>query len=188
MGKGVHAVVERLPAHSELPCHKGDENSRGAGSHAPLDLQPVIAEGQRGNKRLLLLPVQPLQGAVVLLRDTAHGKHIVFKPLAVGCHVHHRKGQQEHSFIPGLEVGQQLGGVLAESDEVGGQNLYVVPCPDSLFLFLGLHAANVGDFSLDGLNGLELIHRLNVHGDGQLRIQFQNLGKELVRQLRRQNL
>ena len=27
-----------------------------------------------------------------------------------------------------------------------------------------------------------------MHGDGQLRIQFQNLGKELVRQLRRQNL
>ena len=45
VGKGVHAVVESLPAHAELTGHKGNKNRRGAGGHAPLDLQLVIAEG-----------------------------------------------------------------------------------------------------------------------------------------------
>lgn len=39
---------------------KGNKNRRGAGGHAPLYLNAVVAEGQRGNKRLLLLPVQTL--------------------------------------------------------------------------------------------------------------------------------
>ena len=60
VGKRVHAVVEGLPAHAELPRHKGNENRGGAGGHAPLYLHLVIAEGQRGHKALLLLPVQPL--------------------------------------------------------------------------------------------------------------------------------
>ena len=60
VGKGVHAVVEGLPAHAELTGHKGNKNRRGAGGHAPLYLNAVVAEGQRGNKRLLLLPVQTL--------------------------------------------------------------------------------------------------------------------------------
>ena len=60
MGKGVHAVVEGRPGHPELPGHKGNEDRRGAGCHAPLDFHLVIAQGQRGHKRLLLLPVQPL--------------------------------------------------------------------------------------------------------------------------------
>ena len=188
MGKGVHAVVQGLSAHTQLPGHKGNKNGRGAGCHAPLNFNAVIAKGQRGHKALLLLPVQPLDGAVVFLCDAAHGKHIVFQPLTVGCKVYHRKGQQKHSLIPGLQVGQQLGGVLGKGNEVGRQNLHIVPCPDSLFLFLGFHAANIGNFALDGFDGFKLIHRLNVHGDSQLRIQFQNLSKELVRQLRRQNL
>lgn len=65
----------------------------------------------------------------------------------------------------------------------GGQNLHIVPGPDSLFLFLGFHAANVGDFPLDGLNGLELIHRLNVQGHSQLGIQLQDFSQQTIRQL-----
>ena len=59
---------------------------------------------------------------------------------------------------------------------------------NSFFLLLGLHAANVRDFALDGLNGLELIHRLDVHGDGKLRIQLQNFRQQFVGELRGQNL
>ena len=55
--------------------------------------------------------------------------------------------------------------------------------PDSLFLFLGLHAANVGDFPLDGLYGFELIHRLNVQGHSQLGIQLQDFSQQTIRQL-----
>ena len=87
-----------------------------------------------------------------------------------------------------MQVGEQLGGVLGKGNEVRRQNLHVVPGTDSLFLFLCFHAAYVGDFSLDRLNGLELVYRLNVHGDGQLGVQFQNFRQQLIRKLRRHDL
>ena len=87
-----------------------------------------------------------------------------------------------------MQVGEQLGGVLGKGNEVGRQNLHVVPGTDSLFLLLRLHAANVGDLSLDRLNGLELVYRLDVHGDGQLGVQLQNLRQQLIRKLRRHDL
>ena len=87
-----------------------------------------------------------------------------------------------------MQVGEQLGGVLGKGNEVRRQNLHVVPGTDSLFLLLRLHAANVRDLSLDRLNGLELVYRLNVHGDGQLGVQFQNLCQQLIRKLRRHDL
>ena len=188
MGKGVHAVVEGRPGHAELPGHKGNENRRGAGGHAPLDFHLVIAQGQRGHKRLLLLPVQPLQGTVIFLCDAAHGKHIVFQPLPGGGDIDDREREQEHSLVAGLEISQELRRVLAERDQVRGQNVGIVPGPHRLALFLHFHFADVGELSLDGLNGFELIHRLNVHGNGHFRIQLQNFRQELVRELGRQNL
>ena len=65
------------------------------------------------------------QGAVVFLRDAAHREHIVFKPLPGGSEVYHRKGQQEHSLVAALQVGEQLGGVLGKGNEVRRQNLHV---------------------------------------------------------------
>ncbi len=118
--KCVHAIVEGLPVHPQLPCHKGDKNCRGAGCHTTLDLHFVVAESQRGHKALLLLPVQPLEGAVVFLRDAAHGKHIVFQ-LASRGKVYHRKGQQKHSLIAGLQISQKLRRVLAECNQVRGR-------------------------------------------------------------------
>ena len=188
MGKGVHAVVEGRPGHAELPGHKGNEDGRGAGCHAPLDLHLVIAQGQGRNEALLLLPIQPLQGTVIFLRDTAHGKHIVFQPLPGGGKVYYRKGQQEHPLIAGLEISQELRRVLAECDEVRRENVGIVPGPYRLSLFLHFHFADVGEFSLDGLDGFELIHRLNVHGNGQFRIQLQNFRQQLIRELGCQNL
>ena len=188
VGKGVHAVVKRLPVHAKLPGHKGNEDGRGACSHAPLNFNAVVTESQRGHKALLLLPVQTAQGAVVFLRDAAYREHIIFKPLPGGSEVYHRKGQQEHSLVAALQAGEQLGGVLGKGNEVRRQNLHIIPGTDSLFLFLRFHAAYVGDLSLDCLNGLELVYRLNVHGDGQLGVQFQNLRQQLIRKLRRHDL
>ena len=188
VGKSVHAVVKRLPVHAKLPGHKGNEDGRGAGSHAPLNFNAVVAESQRGHKALLLLPFQTAQSAVIFLRDAAHREHIVFKALPGGSEVHHRKGQQEHSLVAALQVGEQLGGVLGKGNEVGRQNLHVVPGTDGLFLFLCFHAAYVGNFSLDRLNGLELVYRLNVHSDGQFGVQLQNLRQQFIRKLRRHDL
>ena len=100
VGKGVHAVVERLPAHAELPGHKGNEDGRGAGGHAPLDLDAVVPQHQRGHKALLLLPVQPLQGAVVFLRDAGDGEHVILQPLAGGGEVDDGERQKEHPLVP----------------------------------------------------------------------------------------
>ena len=44
VGKGVQAVIDRLPVHAQLLGHKGHEDSRGAGGHAPLYLYAVEAE------------------------------------------------------------------------------------------------------------------------------------------------
>ena len=188
MGKSVHAVVQGLSVHTQLTGHKGNKDCRGAGCHTALDLNAVIAQHQRGHEALLLLPVQPFQSAVVFLRDAGHGKHIVFQTLAAGREVDNGKGQKEHSLVAGLQIGQQLRRILGKGNEVGGQNLHIVPGPDSLFLFLGLHAANVGDFTLDGFNGLELIHRLNMERHRQLGIQLQDFSQQLIRHFRRQNL
>ena len=154
VGKGVHAIVEGLPVHPQLPCHKGDKNCRGAGCHTTLDLHFVVAEGQRGHKALLLLPVQPLEGAVVFLCDAAHGKHIVFQPLEGRGHIDYRKSQKEHPLVTGLEVSKKLRRILGKGNEVGRENVGIVPGPDSLPLFLHLHFSDVGDFSLDGFDSL----------------------------------
>ena len=188
MGQGVHAVVEGRAIHAKLPRHKGDEDGRGAGGHAALNFNAVVAEGQRGHIALLLLPVQPLDGTVIFLRDAVHGENVVFQPLPRGGGVDDQERQEEHSLVAALQVGEQLGGVLGKGNEVRRQNLHVVPGTDSLFLFLRFHAAYVGDLALDGLNGLELVYRLNVHGDGQLGVQLQNFRQQLIRKLRRHDL
>lgn len=72
VGKGVQAIIDGLAVHAELLRHKRHEDGRGAGCHAPLYLNPVVAEGQAGHKALFLLKVQPLQNAVVFLHDTRY--------------------------------------------------------------------------------------------------------------------
>ena len=131
------------------------------------------------------MPVQPLQSAVVFLRDAAHCEHIVFQPLAGGRDIDHRERQEEHPLVAGLQIGQELCRVLAECNQVRGQDVGIVPGPHRLALFLHLHFADVGELALDGLNGLELIHRLNMERDRHFRIHLQNLRKELVGELGR---
>ena len=74
-----------------------------------------------------------------------------------------------------MQVGQQLGGILGKGDEIGRENVRIISSAGSLALLLHFHLVNVGDFALDRFNGLDLIHRLNVHGNGQLGVQLQNL-------------
>ena len=188
MRKCVHAIVEGLPRHAELPCHKGDKDGCGAGCHTALDFYLVVTKGQRRNKSLFLLPVQPLEGAVVFLCDAAHGKHIVFQPLAGRGHIDYRKSQKEHPLVAGLEVGKELRRILGKGNEVGWENVGIVPGPDSLSLFLHFHFSDVRDFPLDGLDCLELIHGLNVHGHGHFSIQLQDFRQQLIRKLRCHNL
>ena len=102
MGKGVEPIIDGFAIHAELLRHKGNENGRGAGRHAALDLNAVMAQRKAGKKTVLLLEVQPLQGAVVFLDDTGHREQVVVQLPAGRGHVYHKEGQQEHSFIPAL--------------------------------------------------------------------------------------
>ena len=61
--------------------------------------------------------------------------------------------------------------------------VHIVAASGGLFLFLHLHLVNVADFALDGLDGLGLVYRLNVHGNRHFSVHLQQLGKELVREL-----
>ena len=183
MRECVHAIVEGLPSHAELPCHKRNKDGCGAGCHTALDFYLVVTKGQRRNKSLFLLPVQPLEGAVVFLCDAAHGKHIVFQPLAGRGHIDYRKSQKEHPLVAGLEVGKELRRILGKGNEVGRENVGIVPGPDSLSLFLHFHFSDVRDFPLDGLDCLELIHGLNVHGHSHFCIQLQDFRQQLIRKL-----
>ena len=102
MGKCVEPVIDGFAIHAELLRHKGNENGRGAGRHATLDLNAVMAQRKAGKKTVLLLEVQPLQGAVVFLDDTGHREQVIVQLPAGRGHVYHKEGQQEHSFIPAL--------------------------------------------------------------------------------------
>ena len=102
MGKCVEPVIDGFAIHAELLRHKGNENGRGAGRHAALDLNAVMAQRKAGKKTVLLLEVQPLQGAVVFLDDTRHREQVIVQLPAGRGHVYHKEGQKEHSLIPAL--------------------------------------------------------------------------------------
>ena len=127
MGKSVEPVIDGFAIHAELLRHKGNENGRGAGRHAALDLNAVMAKRKAGKKTILLLEVQPLQGAVVFLDDTRYREQVVVQLPAGRGHVHYKEGQQEHSFIPALQIFQESLCVVAVRHKVGWKYVHVVP-------------------------------------------------------------
>ena len=78
----------------------------------------VLAQGKGGHQPLLLLVVQPAQGAVVLLRDARRLKDVVFQLLYRIRQIHHQQRDQEHPFIPALQILQQRFGLRAEGHKV----------------------------------------------------------------------
>jgi len=184
MGKSVEPIIDGLAVHAELLRHKGNENSRGAGSHAALDLNAVMTQRQAGKKTVLLLEVQPLQGAVVFLNDTRHREQVVVQLPAGRGHVHHKEGQQEHSLVPALQIFQEGLCVIAVRHKVGREYVHVVSGPGGFLLFLHLHLVNIGDFGLDGFHGGGLIDGLDMERDRHFCVHFQKLRQQLVREFR----
>ena len=82
VGKGVHAIVEGLPVHPQLPCHKGDENCRGAGCHTPLGFKIQKEEIQMRNlKRALSLALAAIMlvGMMVVSASAASYNNLTDK-------------------------------------------------------------------------------------------------------------
>ena len=87
-----------------------------------------------------------------------------------------------------MQVLQQLFCLVAVCRQIGRDDVHVIPGPDGLFLFLDFASIKVGDFPLHCLDGLHLVHRLDVqvHDEGTFHIQ--KVRQHPVIQLRGQNL
>ena len=115
---------------------------------APLDVDMVLPQGEGGHQALLLLVVQPHQGAVIFLRHASGPEYLIAQlPLGVG-HVQDKERHHEKAFVPGLQFGKKLLGVRAVGGKVGGQNIHIVAGAHRLFLLLYLHGVQVGDLPL----------------------------------------
>lgn len=169
---------------------RGERNKdgRGAGGQPPLNLNLIEAKGQAAHQPFLLLEVQTSQLAVVLLCDGAGLEDVVVQLPGIVRRVQHQEGNKEHSLVPALQVLQELLGLGTVGGKVGRDNVHVVSGTDSLFLFLDLAAVQIGDFPLDRLDGLYLVHRLDVQADDQAGFHIQKISQHTVIQLRRKNL
>ena len=162
MGLGVDAVVHGPAALKKLLRDERDEDGGAGRGKAPLDVDMVLPQGEGGHKALLLLVVQPHQGAVILLRHASGPEYLVAQlPLGVG-HVQDKERHHEKAFVPGLQFGQKLLGVRAVGGKVGGQDVHVVAGAHRLFLLLYLHGVQVGDLPLYPLDGLGLLNGLHM--------------------------
>ena len=64
----------------------------------------VLPQGEGGHQPLLLLVVQPAQGAVVLLRNTRRLEDVVLQLLHRIRQIQNQQRGQEHPLIPALQV------------------------------------------------------------------------------------
>ena len=189
VGQGVDTVVQCFLAILEqLLRGEWHEDGRGAGGQPSLNLDLIEAQGQAAHQPFLLLEIQANQLTIMLLCNRAGLEDIVVQLPGIVRRVQHQEGHQKHSLVAGLQVLQELLGLIAVSGKVGRDNVHVVSGTDSLFLFLDLAAVQVGDFPLDRLDGLYLVHRLDVQADDQAGFHIQKISQHTVIQLRRKNL
>ena len=189
VGQSIDAVVQCLFAVLEQFLRgERHKNSRGAGSQSPLDLDLVQTQGQRGHQPLLLLEVQPGQLAVIFLRNGTGLKDVVAQLTGIVCRIQHQEGHKEHSLVAALQVLQKLLGLGSVGSQIAGNDVHIVSCTDGLFLLLDFAPIQICDFSLDGLNGLDLIHRLDMQVHDQTGFHIQKVCQHPVIQLRGENL
>ena len=189
VGQGIDAIVQRFFAILEQFLRgERHKNGRGAGSQPPLNLDLVQAQGQRGHQPLLLLEVQPGQLAVIFLRDGAGLKDVVAQLTGIVRRIQHQKGRKEHSLVAALQILQKLLGLGSVGSQVAGNDVHIVSGANGFFLLLNLASIQICDFSFDGLNGLDLIHRLDVQVHDQTGFHIQKVCQHPVIQLRGENL
>ena len=148
----------------------------------------IVPQRQAAHQPLLLLEIQLFQYAVVLLRDGVGLKHIVVELLLGVRGVQQQKGHEEHTLVAALQLLQELLRLLAVGGKVGGDNVHIIARADRLFLFLDGHFLQVCDLPLDGLDGLDLIDGLDVHGYHKGVVHIQKVRQQPVIQLRREYL
>ena len=135
IGKCIQTVVQALFAGLvKLLCGKRNENGRGTGGKTALNLDLAVSQRQRGHKPLFLLVVQPTEIAVVLLRNGAGLKHIVFQLLLGTPGVQHEECHQKHPLVLALQFFQQGFCISAVGCQIRRNDVNVIPGTDGFLL------------------------------------------------------
>ena len=100
----------------------------------------------------------------MLLSDTVGLEYIVLKLLQGSSGIKYQEGQKEHSLILALQLLQECLCILTIGGKVRGNDIHVVSGTNRLLLFLNLASIQLCNRMLNRLDGLVLIHRLNMHG------------------------
>ena len=167
---------------------EGNEDGNTGGSQAALDLNLVEAQRQAADHAFFLLIIQGGDVAVVLLSNGIGLENVVVQlPLGV-CSVQNQEGNQEHSLVPALKISQQLLCFSTVGSKVRGDDVHVITGTDSFLLFLNLGLVQIGDGSLDGLDGADLIHGLNMEIHNDVAFNVQEILQNTVTEFRSQNL
>ena len=102
--------------------------------------------------------------------------------------VENEEGNQEHSLVPALEVFQQLLCFGTIGGKVRGNDVHVITGTDSFLLLFDLGFVQIGDGSLNGLDGADLIHGLNMEIHNDVAFNVQEVLQNTVTEFRGQNL
>ena len=100
----------------------------------------------------------------MLLGNAGGLENIVLQLLRGSAGVEDKEGQQKHALILALQLLQKCLCVLTIGRKIRWNYFHVISGPYRLFLLLDLSAVELRDGVLHRLDGLVLIHRLDVHG------------------------
>ena len=142
----------------KLLRRKRYKHRNGGSGQSSLDFDTVDTERQSRHKTVLLLKVKPYQRAVIFLRYACRAEKIVVELLFVVRKVHDKEGHKEHPLIPALQVAENVFRLARVGRKVGRDDIHIEPFTHRFFLRVDLHTVKVGDFPLDRLDRLVLIH------------------------------
>ena len=189
VGESVQTVVERAgPSLEQLLGRERDKDGGGTGGQRPLGLHQIVGQGQARHEALLLLPVKAGELAVVLLGDTRRLEHVGFQLLRRAPGVYDQKRQQEHPLILALQLFQEVLSVLPVGCQIRRNNVHIVPSTNRLFLFLDGVSIQFRDGALHRLDGLVLVHRVDVHGDDLAGLHAEEVFQKLVAEVGRRDV
>ena len=163
-----------------LLCSEGNEHRHRRSGKPALYLNAVDTQGQSRHEAVLLLKVQPHQGAVIFLRHACRTEQVILQLLPAVRKVHHQEGHQEHSLISALQVTEDVLCLACVGGKIGGDDIHIETFPHCLFLCVDLHTVNVSDLPLDRFDCLVLVHAADMEADKQPAVRIQQLGEHTV--------
>ena len=163
-----------------LLCSEGNEHRHRRSGKPTLYLNAVDTQGQSRHEAVLLLKVQPHQGAVIFLRHACRTEKVILQLLLAVRKIHHQEGHQEHSLISALQITEDVLCLACVGGKVSGDDIHIETFPHCLFLCVDLHTVNVGDLPLDRFDCFVLVHAADMEADKQPAVRIQQFGEHTV--------